>query len=226
MRTLLRNSRTTDPPRGRPIALQFLFGLGRHTAACALLSTSLLVTCAMSVFAQEVRSLDGEHPLLTRGEIHAIADPVPLRSFKEQCDQANAIIEGVVENDASRLMPGIATHIETDFRVTVGRVIKGSIATPKIVVSEMGGKVGELHLIMNFPLLQKGERYVLFLDADKRPGVPPVPGLPRYEAEIFYGTFKVDAGKIRPFFRDFYGGQYTGLTLDAFAATISAELKP
>jgi hypothetical protein len=48
----------------------------------------------------------------------------------------------------------------------------------------MGGTFGELHLIMNFPLLQRGERYVLFLYADKRPGVPPAPGLPRYKAEI------------------------------------------
>jgi hypothetical protein len=53
------------------------------------------------------RFLAGEEPPQPlRGEIHAIADPVLLRSFKELCDRADAIVEGVVETDASRMMPG------------------------------------------------------------------------------------------------------------------------
>jgi hypothetical protein len=187
----------------------------------------LLVALGAPAFPQQTgRVRAGEvPPQPLRGEIHAIADPAPLRSFKELCDRADAIVEGVVETDASRMMPGRGDHIETDFWIAVSRVFKGSVDTPKIVVSEMGGTFGELHLIMNFPLLRRGERYVLFLYADKRPGVPPVPGLLRYEAEIFYGTFRVDAGKTQLFFRDPFEGKYTGLTLEAFAGEITAALK-
>ena len=123
------------------------------------------------------------------------------------------------------MMPGRGTHIETDFWIAVNRVLKGSVDTPRVVVSEMGGTFGELHLIMNFPLLQPRERYFLFLYADKRPGVPPIPGLPRYSAEIFYGTYKVEAGKIQTFFLDPFERKYAGLTPEAFAAEVSAELK-
>src|SRR5579863_6761027 len=180
---------------------------------------------AVSAHAQQdgrVRAGETPPPLL-RGEVHAIADPMALRSFKELCMKADAIVEGAVETAASRLMPGSA-HVETDFWVAVDQVIKGPAGTHKLVVSEMGGTYGELHLIMNFPLLQTGQRYVLFLYTDKRPGVPPVPGLPRFSAEIFYGTFIVDGGKIRPVFNDPFEGKYTGMTPDEFAAAIGKEL--
>jgi len=186
---------------------------------------TLGLTLALAASAQQdgrVRRGD-QPPQQQRGEFHAIADPAPIRSFKELCGKVDAIVEGVVESDASRMMPGRSRCVETDFRMAVDRVIKGPIDTPEIVVSEMGGKFGELHLIMNFPLLQKGERYVLFLYAEKRQGIPPVPGLPRYEAEIFYGTFKVEAGRIQPFFHNPFP-KYTGLTTEALAAEIGIEL--
>ena len=186
-----------------------------------LLSLGLTLALATSA-QQDGRVRRGEQPPQPqRGELHAIADPAPIRSFKDLCGKVDAIVEGVVESDAGRSMP---THIETDFRVAVDRVLKGSIDTPAIVVSEMGGTVGELHLIMNFPLLQKGQRYVLFLYAEKREGVPPVPGLPRYQAQIFYGTYRVEGGRIQPFFGNRFP-EYTGLTTEAFAAEIDAELK-
>jgi hypothetical protein len=183
---------------------------------------------AVSAYAQQdgrVRAGETPPPPL-RGEIHAIGDPMALRSFKDLCVKADAIVEGVVETAASRLMPGPA-HVETDFWIAVDRVIKGSADAHKLVVSEMGGTYGELHLIMNYPLLQTGQRYVLFLYADKRLGVPPIPGLPRFNAEIFYGTFIVDGGTIRPIIvRSPLLEKYTGMTPDEFAIAIAAELKP
>jgi hypothetical protein len=89
----------------------------------------------------------------------------------------------------------------------------------------MGGTFGELHLIMNFPLLQRGNRYVLFLYSENRPAVPPVPGLPRYQAEIFYGTFKVEDRKLQTFFQDPFETKFAGLTTDAFAAEVVNALK-
>jgi hypothetical protein len=121
-------------------------------------------------------------------------------------------------------MPGRGAHIETDFRVAIDRVFKGPPDIRRIVVSEMGGAVGQLHLIMQFPLLQPGSRYVLFVYDEKRPGVPPVAGLSRYQAEIFYGTFLVSDEKLQTFFRDPFGG-FTGMTVDSFASEISAQLR-
>jgi hypothetical protein len=194
-----------------------------------LVPLGLTLALAAGAYAQQDgRVHAGEQPPQPlRGDIHGFADPGPIRSFTQLCGKADAIVDGVVETDASRLMPGPgrALPIETDFRIAVSRVLKGSIDAPELVVSEKGGTVGELHLIMNFPLLERGERYILFLYADKRPGIPPVPGLSRYEAEIFYGTFKVGEGKIQPFFRSPLEGKYTGLTPEEFAVAIAAELK-
>jgi hypothetical protein len=192
------------------------------------LAIGLLAILAASAFAQQTGRLrTGElPPEPLRGEIHAIADPAPVHSFQDLCGRAAAIVEGVVETDASRMIPGRGRQIETDFWIAVTRVLKGSVDNPKIVVSEMGGTVGELHLIMNFPLLQRGERYVLFLYAENRPGIPPVNGLRRYQSEIFYGTFKVDGGKVQSFFNDPFVGKYNGLTTEAFAAEIATALKP
>jgi hypothetical protein len=144
-----------------------------------LVPLGLTLALAAGAYAQQDgRVHAGEQPPQPqRGDIHGFADPGPMRSFTQLCGKADAIVDGVVETDASRLMPGPgrALSIETDFRIAVSRVLKGSIDTSELVVSEKGGTVGELHLIMNFPLLQTGNRYILFLYADKRPGVPRFP---------------------------------------------------
>ena len=192
-----------------------------------LLCAVLIATWADACFAQQSgRVLGGqEPPPPMRGEVQAIADPAPMRSFGELCKRVDLIVDGTVETDAARMMPSRGVHIETDFWIKVDRVLKGSVDTDKIVVSEMGGAVGDLRLIMNFPLLQRGQRYVLLLYTDKRPGIPPVPDLPRYQAEIFYGTFFVDAGYIHPVFINSFGAKYTGMAVEVFAAEIAAELK-
>jgi hypothetical protein len=184
------------------------------------------LTLALAASAQQDgRVREGERPVPPQhGEFHAIADPALIRSFRELCGKADAIVEGVVNSDMPRLISGRAPRVETDFGVSVDRVLKGPTDTPEIAVSEMGGTFGDFHLIMNFPLLQRGTRYVLFLYADKREGIPPIPGLPRYLAQIFYGTYRVEEGRIQPFFLDRFP-EYTGLTTEAFAAEIYAELK-
>jgi hypothetical protein len=185
----------------------------------------LLGIVAASAVAQQGRVRAGEEPPLpTRGELHVHADPMLVRSLNELCARADAIIEGVVETEASRLMSR-SSPVETDFWIAINRVLKGSIDTSKLVASQMGGTYGELRLITNYPMLQTGQHYVLFLDSEKRPGLPAIPGLPRYRAETFYGCFIVDGGRIRSVFNDPFQGKYTGMTPDEFAAEISADLK-
>jgi hypothetical protein len=160
----------------------------------------LLVALATSAFAQQTGRLGaGEQPPQPlRGVIHGFADPMPVRSFKDLCDRADAIIEGVVEADASRMMPGRDSRIETDFWIAVSRVLKGSVDTPKIVVFEMGGTFGELQLIMNLPLLQRGERYVLFLHADGGPASLRFPVYPDTGPRSFSERSKSTRGRLNP----------------------------
>jgi hypothetical protein len=175
--------------------------------------------------AQQNRVRAGEEPPLpTRGEIHVHSDPMLVRSLSELCARADAIVEGVVETDASRLMSR-PSPVETDFWIAINRVLKGSIDTSKLVASQMGGTYGELHLLTNYPMLHTGQHYFLFLNTEKRPGVPAVSGLPRYRAETFYGAFIVDNGRLRSVFNDPFQGTYTGMTPDEFAAEIAAKLK-
>lgn len=175
--------------------------------------------------AQQGRVRAGEEPPLpVRGEIHVHADPMLVRSLSDLCARADAIVEGVIETDSSRLM-NRSSPVETDLWIAISRVLKGSIDTPKLVASQMGGTYGELRLVTNYPLLQTGQRYFLFLSTEKRPDVPAIPGLPRYRAETFYGAFIVDTGRIRPVNNDPFQGRYTGMTPDEFAAEITADLK-
>jgi hypothetical protein len=196
-------------------------------ARVLFLSAVLIATWAAACFAQQTGRVlgDQEPPQPVRGEVRGFADPARIRSFGELCKRVDLIVEGTVETDAARMMPGRGLPIETDFWIKVDRVLKGSVDTDKIVVSEMGGTVGDLRLKMNFPLLQRGQRYVLLLYTDKRPGIPPVPDLSRYRAEIFYGTFFVDAGYIHPVVINSFEAKYTGMAVEVFAAEIAAELK-
>ena len=103
-----------------------------------LFRMGLLMVLAASAFAQQAGRLRAgeEPPQPLRGTIHGFADPMLVRSFKDLCDRADAIVEGVVETDASRMMPARDSRIETDFWISISRVLKGPLDTPKIVVSE------------------------------------------------------------------------------------------
>jgi hypothetical protein len=184
----------------------------------------VVVIAAGIAAAQESRQMVGAPPATPlKGQIHAIADPAPLRSFRDLCEHADLIVEGVVETLASRRMPGIHGNIETDYWVAVKRVIKGPPETRKLATSELGGTFGELQVVMNYPLMQRGERYVLFLYtdtyADRRPQIP---GLARYRDDVFYGRYLVDNGKVRLNLPASDNKKYDGMTVDAFAAEIAA----
>jgi hypothetical protein len=160
-------------------------------------------------------------PQPLHGEVHLIADPMPLRSFKDLCEKADLIVDGVAETEASRLTSNRAANIETDFWIAVNRVLKGPAETRKVVVSEIGGTVGDLRVIPNYRLLQRGERYILFLYTDKRTDVPKIEGLARYRDDTFYGQFHVTDGKIEG---PRTHAKYDGMTPDALAAEIMVQL--
>ena len=119
-----------------------------------LLFGFIAVLVPLNAVAQNARVKAGElPPTPLKGEIHAIADPAPLVSFKVLCEHADLIVEGVVETEATRRLPGRNGNIETDFWIIVTRVIKGPPETTKLVTSELGGTYGELSLMMNYPMM-------------------------------------------------------------------------
>ena len=188
-------------------------------------SLCAIVIAAGTVAAQESRPIVGAPPQAPlKGQIHAIADPAPLRSFRDLCEHADLIVEGVVETVATRRMPGRNGNIESDYWIAVNRVIKGPPETHKLVTSELGGTFGELQVVMNYPLMQPGERYVLFLYADKDSNRPQIPGLTRYRDDVFYGRYLVDNGEVHLNLPVSYNKKYDGMTVGAFASEIAAQL--
>jgi len=189
-------------------------------------SLCAIVIAAGAVPAQQSRPIVGSPPVEPlKGQIHAIADPAPLRSFRDLCQHADLIVEGVVDTVAARRMPGRNGNIETDYWIAVNRVIKGPPNTRKLVTSELGGTFGELQVVMNYPLMQRGERYVLFLYADTYADRrPQIPGLARYRDDVFYGRYLIDNGKVHLHLPASDNKKYDGMTVEAFASEIAAQL--
>jgi len=102
---------------------------------------------------------------------------------------SSLIIEGVVEKVMPSRRGAGQTWIETDSVIRIAQALKGSIVQfvkgsdpgPTIVISQMGGTVGDsTDQPTQYSLVQPGERYILFLSPDDRKALPPVEGLKRY----------------------------------------------
>jgi hypothetical protein len=71
--------------------------------------------------------------------------------------------------------------VQTDFLISISQVLKGPNTLRQIMVSQMGGTIGDFHLVTDqYALMQPGERYVLFLQNDNRTSTPRRPGIPPY----------------------------------------------
>ena len=121
------------------------------------------------------------------GTVKFIADlpPLPpaLRNkppLERLCDLSNLIIDGIVTTAFPSRSPSRGT-LQTDFLISVSRVLKGPETLRQIMVSQMGGSTGDFHLVTDqYALMQPGERFVLFLQDDNRPSTPRRPGIPPY----------------------------------------------
>jgi hypothetical protein len=94
------------------------------------------------------------------------------------------------------------------------------------VTSELGGTFGDLQVVMNYPLMQHGERYVLFLYADTYADRrPQIAGLARYRDDVFYGRYLIDNGKVHLNLPASDNKKYDGMMVEAFSAEIAAQLR-
>ena len=94
------------------------------------------------------------------------------QSMKELCDRSAGIADATVET----IFPPreVARHsLETDVGLIVRQVIKGDHTLKYIVVSQRGGTVGQFsELPTQYHLMKVGERYIIFLEEDKRLNLP------------------------------------------------------
>jgi hypothetical protein len=122
-----------------------------------------------------------------RGTVKFIGDPVAMPPalankppLERLCDFSDIVIEGIVTTAFPARSP-IQGMLYTDFLISVSRVLKGPDTLRQIMVSQMGGSVGDFHLVTDrYALMQPGQRFILFLQNDNRPSTPRRPGIPPY----------------------------------------------
>ena len=108
------------------------------------------------------------------------------------CNSSPLIITGTVESSSVRVN---GRGLETDSVLRIDSVIKGTVTASRVVVSQSGGTMGEFKIITEqYSLMKAGERYVLFLQEDRRNQLPPQPSDVRRYAitRAWEGTFRID----------------------------------
>jgi hypothetical protein len=114
------------------------------------------------------------------------------------CDLSDLVIDALVTTSLPSRPPSRFT-LQTDFLISITRVLKGPATLRQIMVSQMGGSIGDFHLVTDrYALMQPGERYILFLQNDNRPSTPRTPGIPPYYVKRGWaGLGRVVDGKIQ-----------------------------
>jgi hypothetical protein len=164
------------------------------------------------------------------GRAILIADPAfTPNSLKELVEKADLILDGEVASVLPTRLgnPERSTSLETDSVILITKVLKGGEppSTHRIIMSQPGGKRGGLEVVpSDDPLVEKGERYILFLTADNRPNLPDYPGMPRfYLTGAWNGKFNVRQGNIKTNPRSTAGVRgHEDLPVDAFLGRIAA----
>ncbi len=164
------------------------------------------------------------------------------KTIEDLSDSSPMIVEVYVQS----VFPAteVGRTLETDVRLRVERIIKGASPGPEIVVSQMGGVLGDRRqLTTQFSLMQAGEHYVLFLESPPPPSnvqprtiylPPPVPvqrpdrGLPRFKIKgEFVGLMRIEGESVRwsagmpPEWKAKYDGQNARKSLSELQAHIN-----
>ncbi len=130
-------------------------------------------------------------------------------SFEELCDSSILIVEAYVQSILAprqnvRYPPSVQLlqersfpifrYLETDAILRVSQVLKGPESIRQVVVSQKGGVVGPYaELPIQYNLMQRGERYILFLSDETQAGLPDVTGIPRYALNgSWTGMFRIN----------------------------------
>lgn len=166
----------------------------------------LLVSLLLAAVGTAQQSGSFSDRLPAKGKIVMKLDPIsPVTSLRQMITAAPLIISGTVLSVPPSVQVGddrMLPNVETRSLIGVDTVIKGAVPnhTGVIVLTQSGGKLGELEMVVwSDPLVQEGERYILFLmsDDDNQKARPNTSGMPRYcVVGIWSGKVKVVDGKV------------------------------
>jgi hypothetical protein len=150
-------------------------------------------------------------------------------SLQELCKTSVLIVDGT----ATTVLPAREISprtLETDVVFSITRVLKGPQNTSNVVVAQRGGTIGQFtQQPVQYSLIQKGERYILFLTEDKRPKLPQVPATPRFWITgAWVGLFRVNGSTIHltPGTPDSLRGRYERVPVDQAVTEILAASVP
>ena len=150
----------------------------------------LLELCVAGVLAQtQNRPTSPDAPTHGTAQVFLTPSFVP-RNLPDLVDRADVIVDASVETvlPSRWTDPARKSSLETDVLLSVVRVLKGP-ATAKIIVSQSGGKLGDLYIeAPQDPLMVTAERYILFLINDGRTNLPTY-SLPRIRRYVVTGIW-------------------------------------
>jgi len=121
--------------------------------------------------------------------LHALPGYLP-ESLEKLCTSSNLIVDAYVQ---STFPPRILTsNLETDVVLIVRRVLKGPQSIREVVVAQRGGVYGAFRSVpTQYPLMEPGDRYILFLTDDSRSNLPDRSIVRRWITGAWVGMFKV-----------------------------------
>lgn len=167
----------------------------------ALLLTIAVTLITYSGFAQGNRRTAPLKP--TKGRVELTISPLwSPKSLKDLEGRAELVIDGSVQSVvATRLTdPNNPASLETDYLLKVNRILGGSQGgSPEtIVVSQLGGKSGDLEVVTpQNPAMKIGENYILFLNRDSRLSRSGS-AAPGYEiAGVWSGKLRIENGRVQ-----------------------------
>ena len=165
-----------------------------------LVLAALLLCCSSVTHSQDKtgRQLGQEH-LPRAGVVHiTMTSGFSPNNLQHLADKSELIIEGEVE---SLLGSRYGSVPETDFQIDVKRVSKalpGKALPTKVIIPQVGGKIGDLEMInVGDPLMELGQKAFFFLRAEDRNNLPDF-GFPRYCIKGgHYGRIRISDDKVK-----------------------------
>jgi hypothetical protein len=112
--------------------------------------------------------------------------------LKYLCTAAKLIIVGTVQSTSVRVN---GRHLETDAVLRIDTVVKGAETSHFVVIGQGGGSWGQYKEVTDqYSLMESNQRYVLFLEDDRRDELPPVPSGSHWYAvtRAWEGMFLID----------------------------------
>jgi hypothetical protein len=175
-----------------------------------LVLAAVLLCCSSLAYSEKQpgRASDQEPP--RSGVVHiTINTAFSPNNLQHLAENSELIIEGEVE---SLVGSRYGSFPETDFQIDVKRVLNalpGKALPTKVIIPQVGGKIGDLEMINDEdPLMELGDKAFFFLMAEDRKNLPDF-GFPRYCIKgVHHGRIRVNDDKVKLTPSQFFARQF------------------